>query len=80
MGMICPTMLSNKEVIEQQQSFQRILEGAVCSPFEGKASWRFLTSRVGQHRQNWTTSGHLMPAGSMLAAGLMDPSRFALAC
>jgi len=40
MGMICPTMLSNKEVIEQQQSFQRILEGAVCSPFEGKASWR----------------------------------------
>ena len=32
-------MLSNKRVIEQQQGFQRILEGAVCLPFEGKASW-----------------------------------------
>ena len=41
MGMICQTMLSNKKVIEQQQGFQRILEGAVCLPFEGKASWHY---------------------------------------
>ena len=49
MGMVCLTMLSNKEVIKQQQ-----VEAIAF--------------------------GHLMPAGSMLAAGRRDPGRYALTC